>query len=67
MSEPTIEDQITCVKREISLRNKLYPGWVEHGKLAHSEALKEIRTMKAVLGSLERLRPQLSEQRELNL
>jgi hypothetical protein len=51
-----IEQQIEAVRREIALREKTYPILVEGGSLTHAEAAREIRSMRAVLATLESLR-----------
>lgn len=57
MNEPiTIERQIACVRREIGMRRKVYPGWVQRGKMTQDEAERQIATMEAVQATLERVR-----------
>ena len=51
----SIEDQIACVKREIGMREKVYPRWIEQKRMTQAKADKEIETMKAVLVTLETL------------
>ena len=45
--------EIRCVRREIELRSRVYPNWVERGKMSQANADHEIKTMKAVLARLE--------------
>lgn len=52
---PTLEEQITCLRREIGMRNKVYPGWVAKGKMKPEKASREIECMEAALGTLLRL------------
>lgn len=47
-----LKDQIACVEREIAMRRRVYPRWVESGKLKQGEADEEIRRMEAVLETL---------------
>ncbi len=47
-----LADQIACVKREIALRERLYPRWIVGGRLRRADAEREIATMKAVLETL---------------
>lgn len=49
----TLEQQIACVKREISMRERVYPRWILAGKLSEGKAEFELEAMKAVLASLE--------------
>ena len=48
----TLEEQIKCVDREISLRKKVYPAWVERGKMNKTEAAYQIECMEAIKKSL---------------
>lgn len=56
LGEITIEDQIVCVRREIGMRKRVYPRWVENGKMKMDQADREIAVMEAVLTTLEYLR-----------
>jgi hypothetical protein len=47
--------EIACVKREVKLRESLYPRRVEADKMTRTSADKEIALMKAVLARLEAL------------
>lgn len=51
----SIEEQIACVRREIGLRERLYPRWVAMRKMSQSKADEELGAMKAALGTLERI------------
>ena len=52
---PNLTDQIACVKREIAMREKVYPRWIESRKMTQEKADREIKTMKDVLITLETL------------
>lgn len=55
----SIADQIACVKREMAMRERVYPRWVTAGKIKQEKADLQISEMKAVLKTLqdvERLR-----------
>jgi hypothetical protein len=58
-----IDRQISCVKRELRLREHVYARRVAEGKMEQTEADIELQTMRAVLGTLEHyrsvLRPEL--------
>jgi hypothetical protein len=56
---PTIEDEITCVKREITLRASNYPRWVSAGRMSAATAERELETMRAVLATLEAVQKEL--------
>lgn len=52
----SIDDQIKCVEREITMRQKVYPRWVRAGQMSQIEADLELRRMRAVLATLKELR-----------
>lgn len=45
-------DQVDCVRREISFREKTYPNQIAMGSLTQAEAAKRIGRMRAVLETL---------------
>ena len=47
--------QIDCVKRELGMRRRLYPRLIEKGKMDVVQAEAELKTMAAVLQTLEEL------------
>ena len=51
----SLEIQIASVRREIVIREHVYPKWVAAGKMELYMAEREIETMKAVLETLRRL------------
>lgn len=46
-------DKITCLKREISMRRRVYPRWIESGKMKQETADREIALMEAILADFE--------------
>lgn len=50
-----IEDQIDCVKREIGMRERVYPTWVDRRRMSKEQADRELGRMRAVLATLQRL------------
>ena len=48
----TLDAQITCVIRELSLRKAGYPGMIERGSMSADRAADEIAGMESVLGTL---------------
>jgi len=52
----TIEDQILCVEREIVMRNAVYPAFVRRGKYTQAKADHEIKAMKSVLATLNKVK-----------
>lgn len=57
MSATPLTDQIACVKREIAMRERVYPRWVAAGKMKQEKADAEIAAMRAVLATLNALLP----------
>ena len=51
--KPDLVQQMKCVRREISMREQVYPRWVVSGKLKQETADYEIEAMRAVLDTLE--------------
>jgi len=51
----SLSQQIEEVKREIAMRNRVYPSFVLRGKMTPSKAEFHIGRMEAVLDTLERL------------
>lgn len=45
--------QIACVEREIALRKRVYPRWVEQGRMSQDKADAEIAAMTAVLATIK--------------
>ena len=52
---PSIDLQIKCVAREIAMRERVYPKWVEAGRMKLDMAEREIATMKAVIETLKKV------------
>lgn len=52
MTEPDLDAQIKCVKREIALRKNVYPKFVNSGRMKEAEADHEIAAMTAALHTL---------------
>lgn len=49
----TVADQIKCVEREIAMRKRVYPRWVETGKMKLDQSEYQIAAMEAVLATLK--------------
>lgn len=52
----TIDQQIACVEREIAMRKRCYPGWVEKGRMTADKAAHEMNAMTEVLHTLNQMR-----------
>jgi len=55
----SIERRIACVEREIALRRRAYPRWVQAGRMTEHQADGEVAEMEAVLATLRGLRAEL--------
>ena len=44
----SLEEMISCVEREIGMRERVYPRWVEQKKLLQATADQELARMRAV-------------------
>jgi hypothetical protein len=53
MKPVTIEEQVACVEREIKMRRRVFPRWVEAGRMTQAKADAEIAAMEAVLATLQ--------------
>jgi len=53
---PTIDDQIACLRRELALRERNYPGWVDSGRMSAATSRVEIARMRAALDTLVLIR-----------
>lgn len=54
-----LDEQIKCVRREIAMRERVYPRWVEQKKMTQQKADAEILVMREVLATLETVAKQL--------
>jgi hypothetical protein len=52
----TLDEQIACVRREVGVRERVYPGWVEKGRIKSETAERELAAMRAALRTLEQIR-----------
>jgi hypothetical protein len=50
-----LADQIACVRREIGMRERVYPKWVDAGRMKQDAADRELAAMRAVLVTLDAL------------
>lgn len=49
----TLKQQIACLGREVALRERLYPRWVENGKMKPEAAEFELNCMKSIFDWLK--------------
>jgi hypothetical protein len=50
----TAEDKLREVERELKLRRRLYPHWIEIGKIDASDAKRRIEVMQAIAADYEK-------------
>ena len=58
MTTVALADQIACVRRELAMRQRVYPRWVYAGKMTQADSDREITTMIAVLATLQEVQRQ---------
>jgi hypothetical protein len=49
----SLTEQVAAVEREIKMRQRVYPRWVEGGRMTQQKADAEIRAMEAVLATVQ--------------
>ena len=42
-------DKLGCAERELAMRERFYPRWVESGKMRANKAIREIAVMAAIV------------------
>jgi len=52
----TIDQQIAEVKREIGMRERVYPRFIEQKRITQAQADERITILQSVLETLERIR-----------
>lgn len=48
----SLPEQIVAARREVGLRERVYPRWIAAGKMTQEKADAEIAAMKAILATL---------------
>lgn len=51
----SLDDQIAAVRREIAMRERVYPRQVGNGRMTQTLADRELALMRAVLDTLRRV------------
>ena len=59
--EPTLAEMVVEAERELALRRRVYPRWVEQGKLKPHHAERQIRLMAAICAELARRQSAMDE------
>lgn len=65
VSQITIDEQIAEIKREISLRKRVYPRWTAEGRIPKEQADLQILCMEAVLWTLNEKAKETKPQQDL--
>jgi hypothetical protein len=52
----TLEQMVACARREFELRKKVYPKWVQGGRMSEVQATHEIECMEGIYYTLFRLK-----------
>ena len=55
-SEVSLEQMAACARREFNLRQRVYPRWVQEGRMTAEKAQHEIRVMESIYYTLFRLK-----------
>ena len=58
----TLAEKIACIRREIGMRERVYPRWIDLGRITQAKADHEIACMQAVLEDLLARQPAEPEQ-----
>ena len=59
--EVTLEEQLRCVEREIAMRERVYPRWVDAGRMKPDKAEYELKCMAEVKRTLQALVQQIGQ------
>lgn len=44
----TTADKLACAERELKMRKRVYPRWIEDGRMSAGKAAHEIAAMEAI-------------------
>lgn len=58
MPDISLKDQIACARRELAIRDKVYPRRVQTGDMTEAAMKKELAAMAAIIDTLEKLKRQ---------
>jgi hypothetical protein len=51
----TTADKLACAERELKMRQRVYPRWVEQGKLSLGKSEHELACMAAIVADYTKL------------
>ena len=63
----TTDDKIRCLKRELAMRHRVFPGRVKRGTMTQGEAESEIALFGAMLQDYYLVKDRLARKREPSL
>lgn len=63
----SLDQQIASVRRELAMRQRVYPKWVKDGRMKQDAADKEMAAMQAVHDTLTAVQIEQQTQGQLNL
>jgi len=46
-------DKLACAKRELAMRERVYPRWIDSGRISRIKAAQEIAAMRAIVADYE--------------
>jgi hypothetical protein len=49
----TCAEKLACIRRELAMREKVYPRWIEQRRMTAAKAAAEIATMRAIAEDYE--------------
>ena len=53
----TLTEMIACAKRELAIRERVYPKWVESKRMTADQCRHEIETMQAIVAGTGKPKP----------
>lgn len=51
----TNADKLACAKRELRMREQVYPRWIAQGKIKEAQARHEFAVMRAIVDDYQKL------------
>jgi hypothetical protein len=55
----SLQSQVECAKRELAMRRRVYPRFIENGSMTGQKANQELAAMEAIVATLQRLRDEV--------
>jgi hypothetical protein len=49
----TAQEKLDCARRELAMRRRVYPRWVENQRMSQKQSEKEIAIMEAIVADYE--------------